>query len=138
MVNADACTALASVAVSEAVLLYVPQLPALVALVTCIDAVPPGGRSPRLQVRVPLAIQHVPGPLYAGLMLQLIPGPVGRTSLRAADTAVRGPELLTASVYPTGEPAVTSAESVVPNKLRLVEVPWTKRVDTSEAVKARL
>jgi hypothetical protein len=46
-------------------------------------------------------------------MLQAIPVPVGRVSLKVADVAAPGPPLLTASVYPMEEPACTVAESAV-------------------------
>jgi hypothetical protein len=37
---------------------------------------------------------HVPGPLYAGLMLQLTPVPVGKVSLRVTELAEPVPVLL--------------------------------------------
>ena len=84
-----------------------------VALITCTDGVAPDARLPKLQLSVPLAIEHVPGPLYAGLMLQLIPVPAGNASLSVAEVAVPAPVLLTASVYPIDAPAVTVAASAV-------------------------
>jgi hypothetical protein len=53
---------------------------------------------PKLQVNVPLVITQVPGPLYAGLMLQLIPVPVGKLSASVAAVAVPAPVLLTVRV----------------------------------------
>jgi hypothetical protein len=73
----------------------------------------PDARLPKLQFNVPLVIEQLPGPLYAGLMLQLIPVPVGKVSLSVADVTVPVPVLLTASVYPTGAPAATAAASAV-------------------------
>ena len=96
---ADACTSLALAALTDAVFWYTPQLDVVVALLTCTDAVPlPGDRFPKLQLSVPLAMVHVPGPPYAGLTLQLIPVPAGNTSLNAADIAVPAPVFVTASV----------------------------------------
>ena len=68
---------------------------------------------PKLQLSVPLAIEQVPGLVYAGLMLQVIPVPDGSWSLRVAEVAVPAPVLLTASVYPIDAPAVTVAASAV-------------------------
>jgi hypothetical protein len=100
VVVADDCTELAFAALSVAVFAYAAQLAVEVALVTCTDAVALAARFPKLQVRVWPAIAQVPGPLYAGLILQLTPVPDGSVSLNAAEVAVPDPELLTASVYP--------------------------------------
>ena len=108
----------------------------MVALAICTEAVPPGDRAPKLQLRLPLAIAQLPGPLYAGLMLQLRPVPVGSTSLSAAEDAAPVPLSLTDRVYPMELPAATVAASAVLVKLRLAL--WLKRLDTSEAVNARL
>jgi hypothetical protein len=70
----------------------------VVALVTCTLAVALAARFPKLQLMVWPAIEQVPGPLYAGLMLQPIPVPDGRVSLKAAAVAVPLPVLLTATV----------------------------------------
>jgi hypothetical protein len=48
-----------------------------------------------------------------------MPVPVGRVSLRLAEMAVTEPVLLTASVYPIEEPAVTVAASAVLLKARV-------------------
>jgi hypothetical protein len=98
VVVADAGTALLLLALTVAVFAYAAQLDADVALVTCTVAVPPAARFPKLQVSVWLTIEHVPGPLYAGLILQLTPVPAGSESLSVADVAVPAPVLLTASV----------------------------------------
>jgi hypothetical protein len=44
------------------------------------------------------AIEQVPGPLYAGLMLQPIPLPAGNVSVKVAEVADTAPILLTARV----------------------------------------
>ena len=113
VVVADDCTELPLLALSVAVFEYAAQLDAEVALVTCTDGVAPDARLPKLQLSVPLAIAHVPGPLYAGLMLQPIPVPAGKVSLSVADVAVPAPVLPTASVYPIDVPSVTVAASAV-------------------------
>jgi hypothetical protein len=51
-----------------------------------------------LQLNVWLAMEHVPGPVYVGLMLQLMPVPDGNVSLRVADVAIPLPVLLAAKV----------------------------------------
>jgi len=81
--------------------------------VTCTDAVALDARLPKLQLSVPPAIEQVPGPPYAGLMLQLTPVPVGNVSLSVAEVAVPAPVLLIASVYPIDAPAATVAASAV-------------------------
>jgi hypothetical protein len=53
-------------------------------------------RLPKLQLSVWPEIEQLPGPLYAGPMLQA--GPVGSVSLRVADVAVPAPVLLTTTV----------------------------------------
>jgi len=113
VVVADACTVVALLALNVAVLAYAAQLDPDVEPVTCTDAVVPAARLPKLQLSVPLAIAHVPGPLYAGLMLQPIPVPAGKVSLSVADVAVPAPVLPTASVYPIDVPSVTVAASAV-------------------------
>jgi hypothetical protein len=76
------------VADAVAVFEYAAQLEAEVALVTCTSATPPPVRSPKLQANVWLptapVIAQVPSPAYVGLMLQLIPVPLGSGSFRAA------------------------------------------------------
>ena len=98
VVVADDCTELLLLALKVAVLAYTAQLDADVALLTCTDAVAPDARIPKLQLSVWFAIEQVPGPLYAGLMLQPIPVPVGRGSLGVAELAVPAPVLLAVSV----------------------------------------
>ena len=85
-------------ALTVAIFVYAAQLCDDVPLVTCTVAVPPGVRFPNAQLSVPLEIEHVPGPLYAGLMLQPIPVPAGNTSDSVAAVAVPGPPFDTASV----------------------------------------
>jgi hypothetical protein len=51
-----------------------------------------------LQLNVWLAMEQAPGPLYVGLMLQMMPVPVGNVSLKVAEVAVPVPVLLTARV----------------------------------------
>jgi hypothetical protein len=53
---------------------------------------------PKLQLKVPLVIEQVPGPLYAGLLLQPMPVPVGSGSLKAAEVAAPAPLLVAAMV----------------------------------------
>ena len=86
------------VALSVAVLVYAAQLDVEVALVTCTLAVAADARFPKLQLNVWLAMEQVPGPVYAVLMLQVTPVPVGNVSFRVAAVAVPEPVLLTASV----------------------------------------
>ena len=78
---------------SEAVFEYAAQLEEDVALVTCTVAVAFDATFPKAQVRVWLVIAHVPGPVYAGLMLQVIPVPEGSVSLKIADVAAPVPLL---------------------------------------------
>jgi predicted ATPase len=113
VVVADACIEAELLALKVAVLAYDAQLDADVALITCTWAGAPDARLPKLQFSVPLAIEHVPGPPYAGLMLQPIPVPAGKVSLSVADVAAPAPVLLAVSVYPIDEPAVTVAASAV-------------------------
>jgi hypothetical protein len=98
VVVADDCTELLLLALAVAVLAYAAQLDADVELVTCTCAVALDARLPKLQLSVPLVIAHVPGLVYAGLMLQLIPVPDGSGSLRVAEVAVPAPVLPTVSV----------------------------------------
>src|ERR1035441_8103159 len=79
VVVALACFEVVFVADIVAVFGYGAQPYEEVALVTCPAAKSPAARSPRLQANVWLptapVMAHVPGPLYTGLMLQLIPVP---------------------------------------------------------------
>jgi hypothetical protein len=138
VVVADASTEVALLALAVAVLAYTPQLPAVVVLVTCTEADPPDPKLPKLQLRVPLAIEQLPGPLYPGLIVQLIPVPAGSGSLSAAADALPVPMLLAVSVYPIELPAETVAASAVFDKLSAAAVPSLYSVATSEAVSARL
>ena len=95
---ADACIELLLPALSVAVLAYDAQLDVEVVLVTCTDAVLPDARFPRLQLNSWPFSEQVPGPLYAGLMLQVMPVPVGNVSLKVAEVAVPAPVLAIASV----------------------------------------
>jgi hypothetical protein len=128
----DACTELLLLALAVAVFAYGPQLAAPVALLTCTDALALDARFPKLQLSVPLEMEQVPGPPYAGLMLQLTPVPVGSGSLSVAEVAVPAPVLLTASVYPIDDPAATVAASAVFVKFSpghctvVVAVDWTE------------
>src|SRR5208283_893401 len=83
LASADAALA----AITEALFTYCPQLAPVVALVTCTVAFAAGAKLPRLQLSVPPAIEHDPGPLYAGLMLHPIPLPAGNGSLKLAELA---------------------------------------------------
>jgi hypothetical protein len=119
---AEDCTELLFDALSVAVLAYCAQLDAEVALVTCTEAVVLAARLPKLQFKVPLAMEQVPGPLYAGLMLQPIPVPLGSGSLKLAEVAAPAPLLFAARVYPIDVPADTVAASAV--FVRLSEGHW--------------
>ena len=59
------------------------------------------------------AIEHDPGPAYAGLMVQGNPVPAGRESLKLALVAVPAPVLLAVTVKPMAVPALTVAASAV-------------------------
>ena len=99
VVLADACTVPVLPALAVAVFAYVAQLPVDVAnTATCTDAPAPVPRFPKLQLSVPPDSVQLPGPLYAGLMLQPIPDPEGNGSLNVTDVAVPAPPLLTARV----------------------------------------
>jgi hypothetical protein len=77
---------------------YAAQFDVEVPLVRCTLAVAPDARFPKLQLNVWLAMEQAPGPLYVGLMLQMMPVPVGNVSLKVAEVAVPVPVLLTARV----------------------------------------
>ena len=67
-------------------------------------------------------IAHVPGPLYAGLMLQLTPPPAGNGSFSVTAVAVPVPAALlfrTTTVYPIDAPEETVAASAVFVTLKL-------------------
>jgi hypothetical protein len=113
VIVADACTELLLPADTVAVFEYAAQLEEDVVLVTCTIAVAFDAKFPKLQLSSWLVIEHVPGPLYVGLMLQVIPVPDGRGSFRAAVAAVPAPVLVAVSVYPMGEPADTVAASAM-------------------------
>jgi hypothetical protein len=113
------------VALRIAVLEYVAQVDVEVELVTCTDEVAPAAMLPRLHPNVWLpadpVIEQVPGPVYAGLMLQLTPVPAGRGSLIETAVAALVPAaalLLACTVKPMEAPAVTLAASAVLVMLR--------------------
>jgi len=81
-----------------ATLVYAAQLDAVVALVTWTVAVAAAARFPKLQLNVWFEIAQVPGPLYAGLMSQLMPVPTGNGSLNVAAIAAPAPLFDTARV----------------------------------------
>jgi hypothetical protein len=108
VVVADACTDVVLLADSVAVFAYAAQLEDEVALVTCTVAVAFGARLPKLQLNTPPSIEQ---PLDAGLILQLMPVPVGNVSVSVAAVAVPAPVLPTVSVYPIDAPADTVAAS---------------------------
>jgi hypothetical protein len=110
---AEACTELTEVPVNVAVLAYGPQLDDVVELVTCRDADAPVVSVPKLQLNAwPLRVQ-LTGPLYVGLMPQLIPVPEGNVSLRLAAETLTLPLLVAVRVYPIDDPAGTVAASAV-------------------------
>ena len=127
MPSDGACTSAPALALMEgalladavAVLEYLPVPARLVGLLRCTLVVAPDARFPRAQFRVWLpaapVIEHVPGPLYAGLMLQITPEPAGRESLMLTSVAVAVPvaTLLTVIVKPIGTPALTADASAV-------------------------
>jgi hypothetical protein len=88
----------------------VPQVEDEVVPLTCTVALELPARLPKLQLSVWPEMEHVPGPLYAGLMLQF--GPVGRVSLRVAEVAVPAPVLLTTTVKPIVVPSVTGVDEL--------------------------
>jgi hypothetical protein len=98
VVVADACTVALLLALRLAVFVYPVQFDVEVALVTCTVAVAFDARVPKLHVSVWLAMEQVPGPLYAGLILQLTPVPAGSGSLSVAEVAAPVPALPTTSV----------------------------------------
>ena len=67
----------------------------MVGLEMCTVADAPAAMSPKEQLNVFEAIEHVPGPAYAGLIDQLMPVPVGNGSERLAALAVPGPGFVT-------------------------------------------
>src|SRR5690349_18381928 len=78
LTEAFACTCGWFVACAVAVFGYVAQLANAVGLVTCTDADPPTPRSPKLQFKVLVVIEHA---ALAGLIDHVMPGPVGSGSL---------------------------------------------------------
>ena len=112
-VDALACTLAWLVAWALAVLGYVAQLCALVALDTCTDAEAACAMSPKEQFNVPEAIEHVPGPAYAGSIDQLMPLPAGNGSDNDTAVAVPAPVFPTVIVKPMFVPALTDAASAV-------------------------
>jgi hypothetical protein len=86
------------VAVNVAVLEYVAQLDVEVELVTCTEAVAPAAMLPRVHPKVWLptdpVIEQLPGPVYAGLIVQLILLPPGRGSAKLTLVAVPAPKPL--------------------------------------------
>src|SRR5258708_33094636 len=81
------------VAWATAVFMIVPDVWAVVGLVMWTLTDPPGARSPNEQFKVCCAgampeIEHVPGPVYAGLIDQLRPGATGSVSERVTLVAV--------------------------------------------------
>ena len=77
---------------------------------TCTLADAPEARLPKLQVRVPLEMEH---PETLGETDQVIPVPVGRTSDKVTLWAVPGPAFETEMVNPMGSPALTAAASAI-------------------------
>lgn len=55
-------------------------------------ALAPAVSVPKLQLSVPALMEHEPGPLYAGLMVQLTPAQEGKGSLKLAEVASPEPE----------------------------------------------
>src|SRR4051794_16807010 len=76
----------------------------------CTDAEPADASSPKAQFNVPAVIEQA---AFAGLIDQLIPGPVGSTSQSVTAFAAPGPALLTVMVKPMFVPALTDVESAV-------------------------
>jgi hypothetical protein len=104
---AEACSEAALPALAVAWLVYVPQVEDDVAPLTPTVTTAFPARLPKLQLSVCPEIEHVPGPLYAGLMLQA--GPEGRVSLRVAVVTVAEPAFVTTMVKPIAAPATTGA-----------------------------
>src|ERR1019366_7512132 len=87
------------------------------ALTRCKAALLPDARLPNAQVSTWLptapAIEHVPGPLYTGLIDQLMPDPAGSGSFNVTLFSVPEPALLTLIVKPMPLPVVTTDASGV-------------------------
>ena len=87
---------------------------------TCTLALIAGARLPIEQLRIcapaPPEMEHVPGPVYAGLMDQFTPAPPGSGSLSATLLALPVPPAVlldTDMVKPTAEPTFTEVASAV-------------------------
>jgi hypothetical protein len=118
---------------SDAALVYVP-VPAD-ALVTLTLALLPDARFPKEQPRTWLptepVMEHVPGPLYAGLIDQFTPEPFGNGSFSATLSSIPGPALFTVIVNPIALPALTLAASGVLVTLNCPAVLGGKATTTS-------
>jgi len=110
----DAVTgpALSAPAVTPALLLTVPQVAAVVGDVTCTVKFEAEPRLAFVQVRTPAAIAHVGVPVVPATV-QVRPAFVGSVSVIETLLALPAPVLLTVTVKPIGDPAVTVAASAV-------------------------
>ena len=111
---------------------------AVVALARCTEAVAFAATLPSAQLSADPSSAQLPGPLYAGLMLQPIPDPDGSVALSVAEVATAVPVLPAVKVTPIADPAETEDASAIASRLNEATVDWLKRVDASFAVKARL
>lgn len=96
------------VAVTVAVLVRVPAIPAMVVAAMCTLRMPPGARSPNKQVSLPPAMVQ---PVTAGVMAHTRPGLAGRGSVSLTPFAFSVPVLLRVMVNPTLSPVVTGVAS---------------------------
>jgi len=110
----DAVTgpALSAPAVTPALLLTVPQVAAAVGDVMCTLKFEAEPRVAFVQVRTPVAIAHVGVPVVPATV-QVRPAFVGSVSVIETLLALPAPVLLTVTVKPIGDPAVTVAASAV-------------------------
>ncbi len=110
--EAVAGPALLAPAETLALLLTVPQLAVVVGDVTCTVKLEAEARLAFVQVRTPVATPHVGVPVVPAIV-QLSPVFVGSVSVIDTLFALPAPVLLTVTVKPIGDPAVTVAASAV-------------------------
>jgi hypothetical protein len=110
--DAVAGPALSAPAETLALLLTVPQVAVVVGDVTCTVKLDAEARLAFVHVRTPVAIAHVGVPVVPAIV-QLRPVFVGTVSVIDTLLALPAPVLLTVTVKPMGDPAVTVAASAV-------------------------
>ena len=112
VIDAVAGPALSAPAETLALLPTVPQVAVVVGDVTCTVKLDADARLAFVQVRTPAAMPHVGVPVVPAIV-QLRPAFVGKVSVIDTLLALPAPVLLTVTVNPIGEPAVTDAASAV-------------------------